>query len=239
MKVSCIVPTHGGRDLSTLVASLPEWVELIIVDEGKERSEQRNIGIKRASGEYLLILDSDQSISPGLVLECIDLINSGLYTTCVFIPEIIVAKSFFGKVRKFEREFYVGTAVDVPRFVMAHCCPEFNTDLHGPEDADWGNRIPGVRAISKNPLYHHDDIGIIDYFKKKAYYAKSMSKFKELNPDDPVLGFKYRCWTVFTENGKWKKLIRHPILSVCILLMVIIRGVIYVRSKSQHCNCNL
>ena len=230
MKVSVIVPNHG-RDISTLKDSLPKDVELIHIDRGLERSAQRNIGIKLSTGEGLLILDSDQSVSPGLIDECVRLVNNNPLVNSLYIPEIIVAKSFFGKVRKFEREFYTGTAVDVPRFVLKDACPMFNEDLHGPEDADWGNRIPGMRAITENPLYHHDDIGIIDYFKKKAYYAKSMSKFKARNPIDPVLKFKYRCWTVFTENGKWKKLIRHPILSFCILLMVIVRGIIYVTRK--------
>lgn len=237
MKVSVIVPNHN-RDISTLKASLPKYVEFIHVNIGLERSEQRNIGIRASKGEGLLILDSDQSISQGLIDECIQLVSQP-HVTCVYIPEIIIAKSFFGKVRKFEREFYTGTAVDVPRFVLKEYCPEFNEDLHGPEDADWGNRIRGKRAISKNPLYHHDDIGIIDYFKKKAYYAKSMKKFRDRNPIDPVLKLKYRCWTVFTENGKWKKLLRHPILSFCIFLMIIARGVIYVKAVGFNRNSNI
>lgn len=227
MKVSVIVPNHN-RDISKLVNSLPKDIDLVHVNIGLERSIQRNIGIKAAKGDALLILDSDQSISPGLIDECIEYVSDGF--TCVYIPEIIVADSFFGKVRRFEREFYTGTAVDVPRFVLKSHCPEFDEDLHGPEDADWGNRIQGNRAISVNPLYHHDDIGIVEYFRKKAYYAKSMKRFKQMNPNDPVLRFKYRCWDVFVENGKWKKLIRHPILTACILIMIIVRGIIYVKA---------
>ena len=79
---------------------------------------------------------------------------------CLYIPEVIIAKSFFGRIRAFERTFYTGTAIDVPRFVRKECCPMFNEELTGPEDADWGNRIPGKRGITQNVLYHYDDISL-------------------------------------------------------------------------------
>jgi glycosyltransferase involved in cell wall biosynthesis len=228
VKVSVVVPNHG-RDLTTLKASLPIKTELIEVNRGLERSVQRNIGIQQASGDAFLILDSDQSISPNLIPECVDLINMGY--SSVYIPEVLVVKSFFGKIRKFEREFYTGTAVDVPRFVRRDCCPLFDETLTGPEDADWGNRIPGLRAVSKNVLYHHDDIGCIEYFKKKMYYSKSMEDFKRKNPNDRVLNIRYRCWSVFTDNGKWKKLVRHPLLTMGIIIIIFIRGIIYVTNR--------
>jgi len=229
MKTSVVVANHG-RDLSVLKASLPPDVEFIEVNLGLERSRQRNIGIEQATGDIIIWLDSDQSLSPGLVKECEELLSSKFYKS-VYIPEVIVAQSFFGRVRAFERTFYTGTAVDVPRAVLKRVCPKFNEELHGPEDADFGNRIPGQRAISKNVLYHHDDIGVIDYFRKKSYYAKSMRRFKELNPNDKVLDWKYRCWGIFTEDGKWKRLLRHPILSICIFAIIAVRAVIYLRNK--------
>lgn len=228
MRTSVIVANHG-RDLSVLKASLPPSVEFIEVNLGLERSCQRNIGIKQAVGNVIMWLDSDQSLSPGLVEECQLLLSIGY--TCVYIPEIIVAKSFFGKIRAFERTFYDGTAVDVPRAVLRAYCPLFNEELTGPEDADWGNRIRGMRAVSKCPLYHHDDIGFFEYFRKKNYYAKSMRRYKELNPDDKVLDWKYRCFGIFVENCKWKKILRHPILSVGVFLIIAIRAAIYIKNK--------
>lgn len=228
MKTSIVVANHG-RDLSVLKASLPPGVEFIEVNLGLERSRQRNIGIKQSTGDVVMWLDSDQSISPELVKECENLIQMGY--TCVYIPEILVVKSFFGKVRKFEREFYTGTAVDVPRAVARKYCPLFDEELHGPEDADWGNKIPGIRAIARNPLFHHDDIGILEYFRKKAYYTKSMKKYQEKNPTDRVLDWKYRCFEIFVEKGKWKKLFRHPILAACMFGIVFLRGLIYLRFK--------
>lgn len=226
--VSVIVPNHG-RDLTILRNSLPPWIEFIEVNLGKERSYQRNFGIQKAKGEYLLILDSDQSISPALIYECVYLMRLGY--SCVYIPEVIVAKSFFGKVRKFEREFYTGTEIDVPRFVRKDCCPKFDEELHGPEDSDWGHRIPGFRATSKNVLYHHDDISPMEYFRKKAYYAESLKKYRNKWPACKCLSFKYRVWDVFTEKGKWKKMVKHPILTICMYAIIIARGFIYARAR--------
>ena len=122
MLTSIVVPNHG-RDLSLLKSRLPKDVEFIEIDIGKERSEQRNIGIAQAKGEIIIWLDSDHTIQEDGIRETEELINMGY--TCVYYPEIIVAKSFFGKVRNFERSFYTGTHIDVPRGVLKKFCPKF------------------------------------------------------------------------------------------------------------------
>ena len=221
-----IVCANHGRDLTQLKASLPKGVEFIEVDVGKERSAQRNIGIKKAKGDIIIWLDSDQVLSRGVVEECEFLLKIGY--TCVFIPEIIIAKSFFGRIRAFERTFYTGTAVDVPKAVLKRHCPMFDETITGPEDALWGSKIPGMRAVSKKVLYHYDDVGFWNYVAKKSYYTKSMRRYAKLNPNDKCLNFRYRCWTVFTENGKWKEFLKHPILTLGIIFLLIVRGVIYV-----------
>ena len=225
MLTSVIVANHG-RDTSVLRASLPPGVEYIEINQGLERSVQRNMAIKQAKGDIIIWLDSDQSLGPGVVKECENLIRTGY--TAIYIPEIIVADSFFGRIRAFERTFLTGTAVDVPKAILKRCCPLFSEELHGPEDADFGNRIIGLRAVSKNVLFHHDDIDFKSYCEKKSYYSKSMDRYKELNPDDPCLNIWYRCVTVYTEKGKWKKLLRHPIYTVGIIFLLIARGYIYV-----------
>ena len=224
MKTSVIVANHG-RDTTVLRNSLPNGVEYIEINKGLERSVQRNMAIKQAKGDIILWLDSDQSLSEGVVKECEELIKTGY--TSVYIPEVIIATSFFGRIRAFEREFLTGTAVDVPKAVLKRCCPFFSEELHGPEDADFGNKIRGLRTVSKNVVYHHDDIPFIEYCKKKAYYSKSMKRYAELNPDDQTLNIWYRCVTVYTEKGKWKKLLRHPILTAGLIFLLGVRGIIY------------
>lgn len=228
MKTSVIVPNHG-RDISKLVESVGNDAELIVIDQGLERSEQRNIGIQKARGRIILWLDSDQAVSPGLIQEAERMIDAGY--SSLYVPEMIVARSFFGRIRKFEREFYTGTAIDVPRFVRKAVCPLFDPALNGPEDADFGNRVHGLRGTTTRCLYHYDDIPFLEYCRKKAYYTKSMQAYARKWPADLCLDLKYRCWTVFVEKGKWRKLLRHPGLSLGILFLLIVRGVIYHANK--------
>lgn len=232
--VSVIIPTIPNdpfiKDcVKSVNNSTYRPIDLIVVNEGKERSLQRNLGLSRARGQYLLILDADQRVSPELIEECVELMQVGY--SGLYIPEIITTKGFFAKIRNFERSFFNGTAVDCVRFVRAYKCPRFDTELNGPEDSAFDREVNGLRTTTRNCLYHQDNIGLIQYFRKKAYYAKSMSKFAKKYPDDKCLNLTYRCFTIYTENGKWKKLLRHPILTLGIIFILAIRGVIYYANK--------
>jgi len=232
MKVSVICPNHG-RNITELRRSLDNSnykdLDVLVIDRGKERATQRNEGISEAVGEAFLFLDSDQSVSPGLIEECVGLLNEGF--DAIYIPEIIVADGFFAKIRNFDRSFMDGTKVDAVRFVRAEGCPCFDEEQKGTEDSDFDRRVVGKRAISINVLFHHDSIGFLQYFSKKAYYARSLRRFSERNPNDPILNPWYRCVKVYTENGKWKKLLLHPVLSIGIILILLLRGIIYVTNK--------
>lgn len=203
--------------------------ELLIINEGLERSAQRNIGIRKAKGKYILWLDSDMMISPMLIEDCVKNIQGHI---SVYLPERIITKGWFGKLRNWERQFYTGTLVDVPRFIRRVDCPLFDEDLHGPEDSSWDRECPvGPRAICSFSFDHHDKIGLFGYLKKKIYYAKSHHRYMQKHPDDKLLKFRYRCFEVFAENGKWKKFISNPFMAFGVMLLVLARGVIILTVK--------
>ena len=225
--VSVIIPTVAGdhyidQCVESVKCQTYKNIELIVVCEGLERSAQRNIGIERATGDYLMFVDSDMSLHPHLVEECISLGYDALY-----IPEVLMSKGFFNLLRKWERGFYDGTAIDVVRFVKARGCPRFDTTMSGPEDSDWDRRVGGSRGITKYCFYHHDNVSFWQYCKKKMYYTQSMRRFAQKWPRDKCLSIKYRCWTVFVEDGKWKQWLRYPPLAVGVLFILLVRAVIY------------
>jgi len=230
IRVSIVVPNHG-RDISKIrnIADGMEQVELIEVDLGKERSEQRNIGMEKASGEFLFILDSDQVPTRTLIYECMKIMDDNPACSGIYIPETIRGEDWFTKLRDFERQFYTSTCIDVVRFVRKKVAPKFDLTMSGPEDADWDMRIPPIKLTSTEPLYHDDQIRLGDYLKKKAYYTKSMRRFSELHPGAKVLKFWYRAFGVFMEHGKWKKLLRHPIMTAKLYGLILLRAAIYIK----------
>ncbi len=227
--VSIVIPIvrndkHIAECLDHIKKSTYTNYEVIVVDEGRERSYQRNFGIKKAKGEFLLWLDSDMMIAPNMLADCVNRIK---YCVGVFIPERIVTAGWFGKLRDWERQFYTGTLVDVVRFVRTEDCPLFDETLHGVEDSDWERQLPdGPRSISISHFNHHDKVGLLKYLQKKAYYAQCLAKYKSKNPNDRLLTFKYRCFDIFVENGKWRRLITRPDLAIQVALLLFARGVI-------------
>lgn len=232
--VSVIVPTHKGAPVEACVekvkASTYKDIEIIVVDEGLERSAQRNIGIDRAKGEYLLILDVDQHITPDLITNCVGIMDREPGCVGIYIPELIMTSGWFGRLRNWERQFYTGTCVDVVRFIRNFKCPRFDLSMSGPEDSDW-DRLVGSRAVADYSLYHHDNIGVHDYLKKKIYYTKSMERYRQKHPNDKVLKWWYRGFWIFVENGKWKKFIKKPHYALALIGLIFIRGIIYTCRK--------
>ena len=230
-KVSIVIPIirndpHIKECLEAINGSLYKNFETIVVDVELERSAQRNIGITKATGKYLLILDSDMMITPGVILNCVTQMEGNKQLVGMYIPERITTKGWFGRLRDWERQFYNSTLVDVVRFVK-NPCPLFDETLHGVEDSDWERQIKGKKATCAFHVNHHDKCGVIKFLKKKAYYAKCLGKYRQKNPNDKLLTFRYRCIQVFVENGKWKRLLRRPHYALGVALLLLARGIIY------------
>src|SRR3989338_6898640 len=125
---------------------------------GPERSAQRNFGVKQASGKYVLYLDADMVLSNNVLSECFRKGENEGYIA-LYIPERILGKGFWMKVRDFERSFYNATCIDAVRFVRRDIfqgISGFDENLTGPEDWDLDRRIKhlGKAGIIKSPIYH-------------------------------------------------------------------------------------
>jgi len=196
-----------------------------IFDSGPERSAQRNFGAGKTEGKYILYLDADMILSEDVIKNCVSEIESDSELAGLYISEKIKGKGFWGKVRAFERGFYDGTVIDAVRFVRKSAFLKvggFDESLTGPEDWDFDKKIRKIGKVDivKSPLYHDEGkLSLRKYLAKKKYYACDFEKYiAKWGKDDTDIrkqfDFWYRFVGVFTENGKWKKLFRHPILAL-------------------------
>lgn len=257
--------TDGTKDLAR------RFTERVF-DKGPERSAQRNYGMMEiASGEYVMFVDADMVLSPGLIQGCVSFMKEKKYLA-LHIPEVVLGRNFLSRVRRFERGFYDGTVIDGARFFLKEAFVRvggFDESLSGPEDWDIDKKIKKIGDIgllrkfaSKegntndwslaglmteqgvNPeeygdvIYHNEaEFGLGKYLKKKLYYSRSFDAYVEKwSPDDvdlkKQLGLGYRFIGVFVENGKWKRLVMHPVLAFGMCFLRFLVGLVFlVRRK--------
>lgn len=217
----------------------------LVFNLGPERSAQRNFGIRQGRGEIALYIDADMALSPGVVAACVEAFDKNPDHVGLYIPERIVGQGFWIKVRDHERSFYDGTVIDAVRairretFVMTG---GFDESLTGVEDWDFDLRIRqvGKTHTIEAPLFHNEKIfALRTYLKKKAYYGQSFAayhqKWGELNPSvKKQFDVIYRYFGVFTENRKYIRLLRHPILTFGMFCLRVAVGAGYLAQVKKN-----
>lgn len=238
-QIEVIIVDNHSTDVTRKIAR--EYTPHIFI-KGPERSAQRNFGAKKSRGKYFLYLDADMTLSPSVIQEAVEILESNIHVVGLYIPELVTGNLYWSQVRRFERSFYYGTVIDCIRIVHTADLKKvggFDETLTGPEDWDFDKKIRQrgqVRTI-KSPMYHNEtEFNIGKYLKKKYYYAKTFDTYiNKWGKDDPDIkkqfSLLYRFGTVFIENGHWKELFKHPWLTAGMIFLRILVGIQFLRSK--------
>ena len=224
-RVELIVVDNSSSDRTKEIAAS---AGAKVFDKGPERSAQRNLGWRTASAQWVIVLDADM-ILPGETLDEILSVADGSggdgRPLAYWIPEVRTGSGIRTKARNFERSFYDGTAIDALRLFHKSVLEKtggYDEELiAGPEDWELDIRViaTGARcAVLAHHLIHNEkSLSFRRLISKKAYYAKSMAAYQAKWKGHPALkkqfGLGYRYFWVFVENGKWRRLLRHPILA--------------------------
>lgn len=200
-----------------------------IYNFGPERSAQRNLGAKKAKGEYLLFLDADMELSEEVIEESVFALNSNKKFGGLVIPEKSITKNFWERVKAYERSFYneKGDEItDAARFFRKTVFEKvggYDESITGPEDWDlpetlykMGYSIGRVSSV----IYHHERIvSPLDLARKKYYYALRAHRYlKKHNISTFSPKTIYFLRPIFYKN--WRKVIAHPILSIGMFIML-------------------
>ncbi|GIU84160.1 MAG: glycosyl transferase family 2 [Acidimicrobiales bacterium] len=184
--IELIVVDNGSTDGTLQTAE--RYADLVI-SAGPERSVQRNIGIEKSTGEYILWIDSDMILDPDCVSKAVEAIERD-GAEAVFIREITVGEGYWTHCRALERLCYLGEPlIESPRLVRKRFFEEsggFVHDVAGQEDAELRMRLlrSGLPLTRSDGEIKHDEgrITLRGVVAKRVYYGRSIPNYARWQP---------------------------------------------------------
>lgn len=259
--VSIIIPTRNsartiGKCLESIHLQTYYPIEILIVDGNSsdntreiavergaitllfdgERHKAKNFGTSKASGEFVLFLDSDMILEPPVITECIKTITSSNIGG-IIIPERSIGYGFWIRVRDFERSLYAGSTVESARFFrkeVVELAGGFDENVIFYEESTLPQRVESLglvvnKRISSYILHNEEGFQLGKWLAKKRYYSDSLRSYaNKYGYAKSQVSIRYRVG-ILTRNGKWKLLLRHPVLTAGVFIL---KGLEYVASKT-------
>ena len=194
-----------------------------VFNEGPERSAQRNLGVEKANGEYVFILDADMELTSKVVEDSIQTVMDGSYKVLV-IPEKTQGTGFISTIRKFEREMYMGDlSIEVARVFSKKVFKEFggyDLALTGPEDYDLPYRISKKHKIGRSHeyIYHHEaTLTLPKLLKKRFYYAYHGALYAEKHPELIRTQGNFLFRRAYFKH--WINFVKNPVTGILFILV--------------------
>ncbi|WP_235834553.1 glycosyltransferase family 2 protein [Actinomadura logoneensis] len=209
--MTVVVPTRdSARTLERCLASIraqSEPVELVVVDNastdgtpaiaaayadtvltgGPERSAQRNLGWRAASGDVVAFVDSDMVVAPGVAAEAAGAFGADPGLGGLVIPEESFGQGFWARVRAVEKRAYLGDpAVEAARVFRRTALAEvggYDEGLSAFEDWDLADRVAatGLRIGRTSAGVLHDEgrLTLRSAYRKRRYYGRWLPAYRD------------------------------------------------------------
>ena len=160
----------------------------------------------------------------------------------LYVREVRAGTSWWIKVRNFERSFYDATCIDGLRVIKRSILEQvggYDENLFAAEDWDLDRRILAITsqvALTDGHLIHDEGaFSLSRHLKKKSYYSTNFSAYLNKWGQDAItrkqFGLFYRFFTVFMEQGKWKRAFSHPHYMLAIWFERFCVGILYLKRR--------
>lgn len=197
------------------------------------KSESRNFGALKAKGKYLLHLDVDMKLTPGLIFE---LTNLAKQKKAVVIPcPIKKCDNYWSRCRKLEAKIFLNHQdLESPIFINSSLFKKIGgyDERIDPLD-DWGlhlelkkRKIKFGRSKEKAELFVHSNLRTS--FKRMFERGQAILVLKEKYPDLPQINIGNKI------NTYWKKreiLLSQPIFTLGLLILKIVDYIAFILGK--------
>lgn len=251
MKVTLIVTTKNEENdiekcLQSVKRQTHKDIELIVVDNnstdrtkgiakkytqlvfnlGPERSAQRNFGIGKAQGKYILIIDADMELFSDVVATCIQNIKG---KDALIIPEDCSGEGFWTNCKILEKKSYRWTGDgEAARFFKRSVLRSLNgydEELSGPEDIDLHKRLlrDGYKAgYAPTWIAHHEGkLNLRDIVRKRYYYSRNLRRYLAKNKEESKNELRI-IRPAFLKN--WKLFLKDPLHTAGLVVIRISEG---------------
>ena len=237
--VECIVVDNSSSD-DTVEIALSAGAKVLI--QGPERCAQRNRGLRESKGGWVLFLDADMMLPRETVDEVLAVCGADGPADAWYVPEVRTGRGLRVKARNFERGFYDGTCIDGIRLVRREIIEGiggYDENLVACEDWDLDRRLLAAGAKTatlKGHIIHNEaKTTLRRLLSKKAYYSASVDRYRTKWGEDAVVRRQfspfYRFFGVFVERGKWRRVLRHPVLFAVMMLERFAVGLVYLANR--------
>jgi len=253
--VSIIVPTRNSalfieNCLKSIKAQSYQHIEILVIDGnshdqtkklalkytdkvynfpklGDFRSSQRNMGAKKAQGEYFLFIDSDMELAENLVEKCIEKIYSDPQIKGLKIPEESFGQGLWAKCKRLEKSMYLNVDwMEAVRFMAKNnffYVKGYNEQMISGEDYDLSYKLEKLGKIDRinTSIFHNEgNISLLKTITKKFYYAKHhlryINKYKKFNQTKNQINIFNRYLLFFKQP---QKLFKNPMIGISMLFM--------------------
>lgn len=218
-----------GNSTDTTREIAKEYTDMVLVypKKGDHRCAQRNLGVEKASGQYVFVLDSDMELSERVVGECVEKMQISESVVGVIVPEESFGEGFWAQCKKLERSFYVGVEwMEAARFFkkeMFQNVGGYNSNMISGEDWDLSQRIKKFGTIARVDAYIFHNEGRVSLWKtvkKKYYYAQKFSAYLRDNQEEENRQYQTSLMARYSLFfSRPEKLLKRPFLSIAMLWM--------------------
>lgn len=210
-----VIDSFSTDDTATIATSLGVRVNQIM----GERTQAKNFGTKIANGKYIIYIDSDMILEPCVLQECVTECEVNHRRGAV-VPERSIGRSFWVKVRNFERTLYADTIIESPRFFWKDDVAKFggfDEDVVIYEEATLPFKLEkaglNIRfRISASIEHDEEGFDLVNWLSKKRYYVATQNlyekRYEEYSKYQLSLSFRVKTYL-----HHWKKLLKNPLLS--------------------------
>jgi len=252
--VSVIIPTRNekkniGRCLKSIINQTypKDKLEIFVIDnfstdgtqsiaknlgvelfeKGPERNLQRDFGVKKSHGQYLMFIDADMELEKGLIEEAVKMAQKDRLDALI-IPERSSGQGFWVRCRGLEKQCILkDELLETPnRFIERNvylAVGGYDKTLIVGEDFDLGDRIihSGYKVGRlKSFINHYEAKSLAKIIKSSFYYGTQMSYYLKKSKST---GFKRFSPIRKAYLRNWRLFLKDPLHGFGLILMTMIK----------------